>query len=58
MVVVEGGGLRDVARFVSEKLSTMEGVLSTATHFRLKAYKENGFLLEEVDEPGRLPVSP
>lgn len=58
MVVVEGGDLRDVARFVSEKLSTMDGVLSTATHFRLKAYKENGFLLEELDEPARLPVSP
>lgn len=58
MVVVEGGGLRDVARFVSEKLSTMDGVLSTATHFRLKTYKENGFLLEEMDEPARLPVSP
>ena len=58
MVVVEGGDLHDVARFVSEKLSTMDGVLSTATHFRLKAYKENGFLLEESDEPERLPVSP
>jgi len=58
MVVVEGEDLRDVARFVSEKLSTMDGVLSTATHFRLKAYKENGFLLEESDEPERLPVSP
>ena len=58
MVVVEGQDLRDVARFVSEKLSTMDGVLSTATHFRLKAYKENGFLLEEPDEPSRLAVSP
>ncbi|MBK1881109.1 Lrp/AsnC family transcriptional regulator [Luteolibacter pohnpeiensis] len=58
MVVVEGGDLRDVARFVSEKLSTLEGVLSTATHFRLKTYKENGFLFEA--EPGveRLAVAP
>ena len=58
MVVVEGGDLRDVARFVSEKLSTMDGVLSTATHFRLKTYKENGFLFEKIDLPDRLPVAP
>ena len=58
MVVVEGGGLREVAAFVSEKLSTMDGVLSTATHFRLKTYKENGFLFAGDDEPGRLAVAP
>lgn len=58
MVVVEGTDLREVARFVSEKLSTMDGVLSTATHFRLKTYKENGFLIEGEDEPERLAVSP
>ena len=58
MVVVEGSGLREVARFVSEKLSTMDGVLSTATHFRLKAYKENGFLIEGESEPERRPVTP
>lgn len=58
MVVVEGTDLREVARFVSEKLSTMDGVLSTATHFRLKTYKENGFLIEGEDEPERLAVAP
>jgi DNA-binding Lrp family transcriptional regulator len=58
LVVVEGPDLREVARFVSEKLSTMDAVLSTATHFRLKTYKENGFLLEGEPEPGRLPVTP
>jgi DNA-binding Lrp family transcriptional regulator len=58
MVVVEGQGLRDVAQFVSEKLSTLDGVLSTATHFRLKAYKENGFIFETEEPEGRLPVSP
>lgn len=58
MVVVEGSDLREVARFVSEKLSTMDGVLSTATHFRLKTYKENGFLLEGESSPTRLPVAP
>ncbi|WP_193213189.1 Lrp/AsnC family transcriptional regulator [Luteolibacter marinus] len=58
MVVVEGSDLREVASFVTEKLSTMDGVLSTATHFRLKTYKENGFLFEEVSAPERLAVSP
>lgn len=58
MVVVEGSDLREVARFVSEKLSSMEGVISTATHFRLKTYKENGFLFEESTGPERLAVSP
>lgn len=58
MVVVEGGSLRDVARFVSEKLSSMEGVLSTATHFRLKTYKENGFLFEQEAASERLAVAP
>ncbi len=58
MVVVHGEDLMSVARFVSEKLSSMAGVLSTATHFRLKTYKENGFLFREGGEGERLPVSP
>lgn len=58
MVVVEGADLREVARFVSEKLSSLEGVISTATHFRLKAYKENGFLYTTESEIDRLAVSP
>lgn len=58
MVVVEGSDLREVARFVSEKLSSLEGVISTATHFRLKTYKENGFLFERDSAPERLAVSP
>ncbi|MGB0292285.1 MAG: Lrp/AsnC family transcriptional regulator [Luteolibacter sp.] len=58
MVVVEGDDLRDVARFVSEKLSSLEGVLSTATHFRLKTYKENGFAFEAEDAGERLSVTP
>jgi DNA-binding Lrp family transcriptional regulator len=58
MVVVEGGDLREVARFVSEKLSSLDGVLSTATHFRLKTYKENGFLFERDSSSERLVVSP
>lgn len=57
MVVVEASDLREVARFVSEKLSTLEGVLSTATHFRLKTYKENGFIFEGELPNERLLVS-
>ena len=58
MVVVEAQDLREVARFVSEKLSSLDGVLSTATHFRLKTYKENGFLFEREPETDRLAVAP
>jgi DNA-binding Lrp family transcriptional regulator len=58
LVVVEGGSLREVASFVSEKLSTIESVISTATHFRLKTYKENGALFTSDVPQDRLPVSP
>ena len=58
MVVVEGPTLHRVAGFVSEKLSTMKGVISTATHFRLRAYKENGLELRHEAGPDRLSVSP
>ncbi len=58
LVVVEGKNLREVASFVSEKLSPLGGVISTATHFRLKAYKENGILLTGGEKAERLAVSP
>ncbi|MEI6607255.1 MAG: Lrp/AsnC family transcriptional regulator [Verrucomicrobiota bacterium] len=58
MVVAQGADLREVARFVSEKLSTLEGVISTATHFRLKTYKENGFIFEHEASNERLAVAP
>jgi DNA-binding Lrp family transcriptional regulator len=58
MVVVQGSDLREVARFVSERLSTLDGVISTATHFQLKTYKENGFLFEGESTAERLSVSP
>ncbi len=54
LVFVNGSSLQKVAGFVSEKLSTLEGVLSTATHFLLRTYKEQGFLLDvkaEENEP-------
>lgn len=58
LVMVEAPTLPGVARFVSEKLSSMEGVLSTATHFRLKTYKNNGLLFEEEKTHERLVVVP
>lgn len=45
-VIIEGKSMKEVSLFVSEKLSTMEAVLSTATHFVLKKYKEHGIVLE------------
>ncbi len=59
LVFVKGASLQKVASFVSEKLSTVEGVLSTATHFMLRCYKEQGFVLDDpADNSSRLNVSP
>ena len=59
LVFVKGASLQKVAAFVSEKLSTIEGVLSTSTHFMLRCYKEQGFLLDGGDAPSsRLNVAP
>lgn len=58
LVVVRGKDLREVALFVAEKLSSIQGVLSTATHFRLKAYKESGILTHRETKSERLPVTP
>lgn len=58
LVIVQGRNLREVAAFVAEKLSTIEAVQATATHFRLKTYKENGTLHHLETTPERLPVTP
>jgi len=59
LVFVRGASLQKVASFVSEKLSTVEGVLSTATHFMLRCYKEQGFMLDDpADNSSRLNVTP
>ena len=58
LVVVEGTDLRQVARFVAEKLATVQGVLSTATHFMLKPYKEQGILMRSEKNEERLAVTP
>ena len=59
LVFVKGASLQRVAGFVSEKLSTVEGVLSTSTHFMLRCYKEQGFLLAgDEAQTTRLNVAP
>ncbi len=58
LVVVEGNSLRELASFVSQKLATIQGVLSTATHFMLKPYKEQGVLMVLEKNEERLSVSP
>jgi DNA-binding Lrp family transcriptional regulator len=59
LIFVNGPSLQRIAAFVSEKLSTLEGVLSTSTHFMLRSYKEGSFLIEAPSqEPERLKVSP
>src|SRR6185436_17257366 len=58
LVIVEGTNLREVARFVSGKLATIQGVISTATHFMLKPYKEQGVLMKPDVIEERLAVTP
>ena len=58
LIVVEAQNLRGVAAFVAEKLSTIEAVQATGTHFRLKTYKENGAFHHIELAPERLAVSP
>lgn len=57
MVTLEGKSLKSISGFVSEKLSTLDGVLSTATHFILKKYKDHGTILHKVEDT-REKVSP
>ncbi|MFD2617583.1 Lrp/AsnC family transcriptional regulator [Terrilactibacillus laevilacticus] len=57
-VVIEGKSMNEVARFVSNKLSTIESVISTTTHFILKKYKHDGTIYESDDEDRRIVVSP
>ena len=57
LVIVEGTNIKQLALFVAEKLSTLEHVLSTATHFVLKKYKQDGVIMEDVPGDDRLVVS-
>ncbi|MEL0112492.1 MAG: Lrp/AsnC family transcriptional regulator [Rickettsiales bacterium] len=56
LVIVRGKNLHAVASFVSERLATIEGVLSTATHFLLRSYKEHGRLLGNESENTEKPA--
>ena len=58
MVMIEGKTMRGVAQFVSEKLSTQESVLSTATHFILKKYKDHGSVMVNPTKDERMLVTP
>ena len=53
-VTLSGTNYKEIALFVAQRLSTIDGVISTSTHFVLKRYKEKGFFIENdsVDERG------
>lgn len=58
LVEVEGRTLKEVAAFVSNKLSPLDRVLSTKTHFILKKYKQDGIIFEEHEEDHQMLISP
>ena len=57
LVVVEGKNIHTVSNFVAEKLSCLEHVRGTATHFLLKKYKEDGVILKHREENKRIAIS-
>lgn len=58
LVMLEGRTLRDVSSFVSDKLSTLDSVLSTATHFVLKKYKDHGTIMGKKAKDERMLMTP
>ena len=56
LLTVEGNSLQQVASFVSDKLATIDGVISTATAFQLKKYKESGMIMQSDEEYERLKI--
>ena len=58
MVILEGKTLKEVSQFVTDKLSTLDSVLSTATHFILKKYKDHGTVLAEEKVDERMVITP
>ena len=58
LLMVEGDSLQDIASFVSAKLSTIDGVISTSTGFMLKKYKESGRIMQNDEEYERLKICP
>ena len=57
IVLIQGKSMREIAMFVSEKLSTIDGVLSTTTQFILKKYKQDGFVVENARKDEREAIS-
>nr|WP_288555401.1 Lrp/AsnC family transcriptional regulator [uncultured Mediterraneibacter sp.] len=58
LVTLDGKSLKEVSRFVSAKLSTLDSVISTATHFILKKYKDHGTIMVPKKESERMLVTP
>ena len=58
LLEVQANSMKRLASFVSQRLATIEHVLSTATHFVLKKYKVDGVIMEETNSDERLAVSP
>lgn len=58
MVTIEGKTLREVSQFVSDKLSTLDSVLSTKTNFILKKYKDHGTVIAEQTKDERIQMIP
>lgn len=58
LVTFEGKSLKEVSAFVSDKLSTLDTVLSTATHFILKKYKDHGTILSKKYADERMKITP
>ncbi len=57
-VIIEGQSMNEVAQFVSHKLSTLDSVVSTTTHFILNKYKHDGIVFEPINKDKRIVVSP
>lgn len=58
LITLEGKSLKEISAFVSDKLSTLDSVLSTATHFILKKYKDHGTILDKKHADEREVITP
>ncbi|MBQ9365043.1 MAG: Lrp/AsnC family transcriptional regulator [Schwartzia sp.] len=58
LVTVEGESLQEIADFIARRLATIEGVVSTRSHFLLKPYKKDGLIVGNKEKDRRLVVSP
>lgn len=58
LVIIEGKSLKDVANFVATRLSTIDGITQTRSHFMLKPYKKDGVIINDEEQDRRLVVTP